>query len=120
MSAIQIVHDVLVAAPAVRDLVGEQVGPLQSVQGQQPPYIVLTIVSEEPENVLVGPPGITRCLVLVESWAYAYADAERLSDLCKSAMQDAQLLYMSLASNAFDFQQDVGMYSHGRIYQVWV
>lgn len=120
MSAIKIVHDVLVADAAVAGIAGERVGPLQAIQGQLPPYVVLRMASEDPQNVLKGAPGITRCLVQVDSWAASYADAEALSDLCRDAMQAAQLLYMSLADNAFDDQRDLGTYSHGRIYQVWV
>jgi hypothetical protein len=120
MSAIQIVHDVLVANAAVFNVAGDRVGPLQSIQGQLPPYVVLRMASEDPQNILKGAPGITRCLVQVDSWANSYAEAEALSDLCKTAMQAVELLYMSLADNAFDDQRDLGTYSHGRIYQVWV
>lgn len=119
-SPIQLVHDALLAATAVFDAVGDKVGALQMVAGEQPPYIVLTVTSEEPENLLEGgPPPITRCLVQVEAWAYSYVDAEGLSDLCKAALPAAGYLYVSLGSSEFDFQQDTGMYSHNRIYQVW-
>lgn len=119
-SPIQLVRDALLAATTVFDLVGDKIGPLQMVAGEQPPYIVLTVTSEEPQNLVVGgPPPITRCLVQVNAWGLSYADAERLSDLCRDALPIAGYLYMSLAANEFDFQQDTGLYSHGRIYQVW-
>ena len=71
----------LLADAPVAALVGTKVFPLVIPQGEQPPAVVLTVVSDVPATSLTGDPAelLREYRVQVDTYSKRYADAQQLA-----------------------------------------
>ena len=116
---VKLVRDALVAAPAVEALVGEKIGPVQEMQGEAFPYVVLSLERFEPFNTLQGSSGLSRSTVRIDAWAFKYKDAFEIAETCRVALDAAGFLCLGGEADQFEFQQDSGVYRHGYQVQAW-
>jgi hypothetical protein len=116
---LKIVRDALMATSAVTDLIQDRVGPLQAQQGETFPYVVLTLISIEPQNHLTGNGGLDRCTVQLDAYAFNYQDASAIANACRSALEALGHLCLSHVAGVFEFQPDAGVFRYGYIFQVW-
>jgi hypothetical protein len=82
----QTVHDTLVGAPAVADLVVGRVFPNVIKQGVVMPAIRYTVVDDLPTNVLSGAATLRRARVQVDAFARSYLGAHALADAVAGAL----------------------------------
>lgn len=113
------VHDALTAAPTVTALISDRVGPVQEMQGEDFPYVVLTLEQLHPFNTLVASAGLARGVVHMHAWAFTYKEAVEVADACRAALDAAGFLCVGLDTDQFAFQQDSGVYRHGYQIQAW-
>lgn len=116
---VKLVRDALMAAPAVKTLINDRIGPVQEMQNQKFPYVVLTLEKLDVFNTLQGSSGLARGTVRLDAWALAYKDAVTIAEACRTALDAAGFLCMGLAPDEFVFQQDSGVYRHGYQIQAW-
>jgi hypothetical protein len=116
---LKIVRDVLIADVTVAGLVGTKVAPLAELQGQQYPYVILTVTTVEPINTLQGHSGLDRDEVQVEAWAFTYLEATTIARACRNALQAAGHQCLGEAAENFDFQLDASVLRAGYVHQVW-
>lgn len=116
---VKIVRDALIANATVKGLVSDRIAPVQELQGQDMPYVILALVSQTPINHLLGFAGLNYSLVTMDAWAGTYKDALLIADACRAALEAVQILCTGTTNDEFVFQADSGAYRHGYTFQVW-
>lgn len=116
---VKIARDALLADSGVRNLVADRIGPVEEMQGQSFPYVVLALEKLEPLNTLSGPAGLDRGHVALDAWGMKYADAVKVANACRTALQNAGHVCTSNVADQFHFQQDSGVYRCGFTFQIW-
>lgn len=82
MTTLEHVREKIVANSAVTTLVGTKVYPQKAPQGTVVPYIILTVVTEVPQNSFSGEAS-TRLLIArvqIDSYGKSYAEAHQVAD----------------------------------------
>lgn len=82
MTTLEAVRTALTQNAALAALVSDRVYFLQAAQGTEHPFVVLTVVSDTPENSLTGSPD-TRLItsrVQVDAYARTYIQAQQVAD----------------------------------------
>lgn len=87
--ALQLVHDVLVAAPGVTALVGQRIAPFPHAQGTALPYVTLQRISLVPENHFRGDGDLDAVRVQLDAWATTRSEALAVAAACRTALQAA-------------------------------
>jgi hypothetical protein len=87
---VELVRAELMAAQAVNDLVGQRIFPQVAPQGVDPPFVVLTTVSEIPASSFTGEPGelLRQARVQVDCYAAGYLDAHQVANAVDAVVAD--------------------------------
>lgn len=113
------VRAVLIADSTVAALVSDRISPVETAQATSWPCVVLSVITDEPQNHLQGFANLDLYTVALDAWAYTYAAALQLANACRTALQSAGYLCAGRNNDQFDFEKDPGAYRVGYTFQVW-
>ena len=117
--SIQTVRAILLADPTTQSLVGDKIGPKDAMIDQQPPYIVLAVQASEPFNSLSGFAGLNRSEIEATTWALSYSQAVAIALAARAAIEAAGNFTIHEPGDTSAFQQDVTVYGHAYVFQVF-
>ena len=115
---LKIARDTLIADTAVKNLIGDAIGPVQEMHGRES-YVVLTQTGSRPVNSLDGFADLELCDVRVEAFAFTYEKAVEVANACRAALQNAGHQCVGHVGDQFEFQQDAGVFGYGHNFQIW-
>lgn len=123
MTHVEIIRAKLLAAPAVKSLVGERIYPRQAPQGAPAPYVVLQVISDVPVASLNGAPGtrLARVRLQVDSYAEGYRAAHALAQAVDDviAALDSPELSASRLSLGDDYDDESARDRVSGDYEIW-
>lgn len=114
--AVETVRAILVAAPAVTSIVGQNIEPVRQDQATDAPRVLLTRVSLTPANHLKGAPTLDQSRVQLDAFGVTYAQARSIADACRAALEAADVVMDSEYDN---FEPDVSEYRITQDYLLW-
>lgn len=114
------VRDILVGNAAVTALVGQRVSPIESEQGEAFPCVTLLVNSVDPANTLRGWANLDQCHVQVSAWAYTYAAALEVANVCRTALQNAGHVCELRESDQFAWDKEPGAFRIPLQVMIWI
>jgi hypothetical protein len=87
MSAIRLALELLLAAPDVTAIVADRVYPIRAPQDAARPFLILSRIGEEEDQILEGAGGVYTAIVSVACHAErSFSDADALGEKVKAAL----------------------------------
>lgn len=116
MSAVAITVRALLAAPTVTAIVGQRVRPIEAEQGEEPPWILVHLISEPDDELLQGAGQFFDSRVSLECVHTRQDLVIQLGEAVKAALRDVHLAtYGSWTASFFKEGTDLTDSSEDRV-----